>query len=84
LEQRIAPGEIDVDGGQGRPVDPRAILNAAWFFHSEGYPGWPDIRGGDLQRMFEKRLLLSRLVLKGVEISYLTRHWRKVAKGRAK
>jgi hypothetical protein len=67
----VPPGELP---GRG-PVPPRAILNAGWFFHLAGCPGWAEPRGDKLRASYEKRCLLSRLVLKGLEISYVVGHW---------
>lgn len=68
----VPPGELGLDGDV---ISPRDILNAAWFFHLGGYQGWPEVPGSQLDQAFQKRQLLSRLVFKALEISFVVRHW---------
>jgi hypothetical protein len=75
LAHRIPPGERQVSGQRPAGIPPRAILNAGWHFHRNGYPGWPEIRGEPLRSAFEKRQLLNRLILKALDTSYIVRNW---------
>lgn len=75
LGHRVPPGQLWTDGGPSGAIPPKAIVNAGWFFHLGGYKGWPALRGDALGRAYEKRQLLSRLVLKALEISYVVRRW---------
>ncbi len=64
LEHYIPPAESVRPDGAATPFSPESVMNACWLFWAEDTPGW---QNGDSP--YQKRLLLGRLMLKGLEVS---------------
>jgi hypothetical protein len=82
LRQLLPPNDLDINAVESRqPADTISILNAGWAFYLLAMEDLYKTLGSKTpQDKFEAKMVLNRLLTKGVELSQISQRWREARK----
>jgi hypothetical protein len=82
LKQLLPPNELEIDGVESdKPASLVSILNAGWSFYLLHMEDLYKILGSKTaQDRYDAKMVLNRLLTKGVELSQITQTWRTARK----